>query len=55
MTSQMMNLLARVDGLPVELIAAERIWPTPAKSTTSSARETPGCSSRSGGGERRAS
>ncbi len=25
----MMNLLNRVDGMPVELIAPERIWPAP--------------------------
>ncbi len=29
MSPQMMNLLARVDGLPVALITPERIWPAP--------------------------
>ncbi len=40
MTSQMMNLLARVDGLPVALITPERIWPAPAKNSSAARGRT---------------
>ncbi len=39
MNAQMLNLLARVDGMPVELIPAQRLWPAPsARPTTLSRR-----------------
>ncbi|MGI8629506.1 MAG: hypothetical protein ACR2LV_05010 [Solirubrobacteraceae bacterium] len=33
MTAQMMSLLSRVDGLPIESIKAERVWPVAPRSS----------------------
>ncbi len=40
MTAQMMNLLARVDGLPLAAIPAQRVWPVAKPTTPAPTRST---------------